>query len=181
MISVIEAKRCFSALAGPRSHRITSNASVWPRLSQMRCLQLGTVSALPSPCRKARGGSEGVRIPLHTHIYASDASSHSHLSAKSHTWTPVNSGFKRFFALKIAKFSLKSAERAATRAWQTNSEPGRHGRKYSHFRAASSPAPARRRRAGDPHGRPGLTSENCDRSHTHTYTSKPVSHSHLTP
>ena len=39
--------------------------------------------------------------------------------------------------------------------------------------------PARRR--GDPHGRPGLTSKNCDRSHTHTYTSKRVSHSHLTP
>ena len=36
-------------------------------------------------------------------------------------------------------------------------------------------------RRGDPHGRPGLTSKNCDRSHTHTYTSKRVSHSHLTP
>ena len=26
-----------------------------------------------------------------------------------------------------------------------------------------------------------LTPKNCDRSHTHTYTSKRVSHSHLTP
>ena len=92
-------------------------------------------------CQQIKGGGRGVRIRLHTHIYASDASSHSHLSAKSHTWTPVNSGFKRFFALKIAKFSLKSAKRAATRAWQTNSEPGRrHGRKYSHFGAAGCPA-----------------------------------------
>ena len=124
-----------------------------------------------------RGGDEGVRIRLHTHIYASDASSHSHLSAKSHTWTPVNSGFKRFFFLKIAKFSLKSAKRAATRAWQTNSEPGRHGRKYSHFRAASSPrrrgaaAPATRTVARVSHLRTAtgltLTLTPPNRSHTH--------------
>ena len=49
------------------------------------------------------------------------------------------------------------------------------------FSRRQQPSPARRRRAGDPHGRPGLTSKNCDRSHTHTYTSKRVSHSHLTP
>ena len=40
--------------------------------------------------------------------------------------------------------------------------------------------PRAARRRGDPHGRPCLTS-NCDRSHTHTYPSKRVSHSHLTP
>ena len=42
----------------------------------------------------------------------------------------------------------------------------------SHFRAASCP-PARRR-AGDPHGRPGLTRQPA-RSHTHTYT-RPAPH-----
>ena len=120
-----------------------------------------------------------MRIPLHTHIYASDASSHSHLSAKSHTWTPVNSGFKRFFALKIAKFSLKSAERAATRAWQTNSEPGRrHGRKYSHFGAAGCPERRAARRRGDPHGRPGLTSKNWT-GLTLTLTPPNGSHTHI--
>ena len=38
------------------------------------------------------------------------------------------------FCLKIAKFSLKSAKRAATRAWQATAEPGRRqGRKYSYL------------------------------------------------
>ena len=45
---------------------------------------------------------------------------------------------------------------------------------------SSGRLPRAARRRGDPHGRPGLTS-NCDRSHTHTYPSKRVSHSHLTP
>ena len=42
--------------------------------------------------------------------------SNSHLSAKSHIWKYFRV-FGDFFCLKIAKFSLKSAERAATRAW----------------------------------------------------------------
>ena len=37
---------------------------------------------------------------------------------------------------EIAKFSLKSVKRAATRAWQTTAEPGRRqGRKYIYLRA----------------------------------------------